>query len=266
MSSVNQRPFIRNNLVTLVAIALFQLTTGVAMAFAPEGFENLSLLNRGLPTGGLVTAASYSNPIWTSDYESLEVIGNVPLGFNLLTFGGKATVANKFGDRTAYFTRFDLGIGQDSSFSVKWAHEDWKYISASKDALGAEGNFVWRLSDFGDGFYCVFGANYRYIKQRWDSPWWAPLNTNTKDREWYFTGVAGFKIMLDDISFYTIDANIRDAFSYYPLDNVAFDGKLYLGNGRGSFFNIFGGVRTSAIWVGTIYPSNYYAGIGLTVY
>jgi hypothetical protein len=247
-------------------VLVWNLTTSVASAFPPEGFENYAILNRGFTTGGLSTSMMYSHPVWTGDYESFDVIGNVPIGNDVLTFGGRATVANYFGDRTAYFARYDWTWAETMGMSFKWAHEDWKYISTSKDAFGGELNFLWPMGEAAQsGLYFTVGANYRYIKQRWDSPWWAPLNTNTKDREWFFVGCLGYKFSLGKYSFWTLDANTRDAFGYYALDNVAFDTKFYVGS-QTFLFNILFGVRTSATWVGTMYPSNYYGGIGFTVY
>lgn len=241
------------------------LTTSVALAFAPEGFENFAVLNNGKSTAGVSTVLQYSNPAWTSDHESLEAIGNVPLfEKDLLTFGGQVTVANTWGDRSAYFARYDWLLGRTMSLSLKWAHEDWKYISASKDAFGLELNTLWALGKSG-GVYFGGGVYHRLLRQRWDEDWWIPLNSRTKDRETYFSGVLGFKMPITQTSFYTVDINTRDAWGYYGLDHIAWDGAFYLG-GKGLFFKITAGIRTSAMWMGTAYAANPYVGFGFVAH
>lgn len=241
------------------------LTCSVGHALVPEGVENFGILNAGKPTAGVGSALTYTNPVWTTDYESLDVIGNAPIfNGNLLTFGGQVTVANKWGDRTGYFFRYDQLLGGTSSVSLKWGHSDWKYIQSSRDSYGLEFNKVWQNEDKG-AIYFSIGGYYRLLRQRWDEDWWVPLNSKTKDREGYFTVLLGMKSMLNENSFYTVDMNIRDAWAYYGLDNFAWDLSFYFGGG-GLYFKVFGGIRSSATWVGTAYPAQQYVGFGFVSY
>lgn len=242
-------------------VALVTLTSSVAFSFVPEGFENFAILNLGMPSTGVSSQLQYTNPIWSADSESLDVVGNTPLfEDNLLTFGGQATVANKWGDRTAYFLRYDWILGDTTSLSFKWAHADWKYVMSSKDSYGVELNSMWQWG-MDSGVYFGFGGYYRLLRQSWDEEWWVPFNSRTKDREGYFTAILGMKHQMTMSSFYTFDINVRDTWAYYGLDNVAWDLAFYLG-GRGLYLKVTAGLRTSATWVGTMYPASQYVGFG----
>lgn len=240
------------------------LMPGVSLSAVPEGLENFGLLNAGSPSTSLSTLISYTNPAWSSDYSSFESIGSTPLGGDLLTFGGKVTIANEYGDRSAYFLRYDWILGGTNSLSLKWSHEDWKFISSSKDSFGLEYSHYFSVAGSVSAYFS-FGGYYRYLKQKWNDPWWGPLNLNTKDRETYFTGTAGFQSKWSESFFYTFDINIRDAFSYYSLDHVAYELNLYMG-AKGFYWKLYGGVRTSAVWVGTAYPAIVYGGLGFVVH
>jgi hypothetical protein len=174
---------------------------------------------------------------------------------------GHGWMANKWGDRSGYFLRYDWMLGRTTSLSFKWAHADWKYISTSKDSYGLEFNTMW-LWGLDSGIYMSAGGYYRLLRQRWDEDWWVPFNSQTKDREGYFTAAIGMKYQMTDELFYTMDINTRDAWAYYGLDNVAWDLAFYFGK-DGLYFKLTGGIRSSATWVGTVAPANQYIGFGI---
>lgn len=237
----------------------------VAFGAISEGLNNFTIFNKAGTSSSLSPQIQYAKPVWTTAYSMFEAIASTPLGSNLLTYGAKVNVGSAYGDRDAYLLRYDFIFAGTSSLSLKWTHEDWKYISTSKDSFGFEYNSYVPILDK-SGVYGCIGGYYRYLKQKWNDPWWSPFNYNTKDQEYYFTGALGWKMALGEKSFYTFDLNIRDAWAYYGLDNVAFDLNFYLNGGPNFLWKLNAGTRSSALWVGTLYPSIYYFGVGFVIY
>ncbi len=254
-------PYIR--IVTSFFLALSMPC--VVLANPPEGLDNFAIHNKGKTSSSLSPLVSYAKSAWISPYSTLEAVASTPLAKNLLTYGAKVNVGGAYGDRSSYLLRYDWIFTPTSSLSLKWSHEDWKYISTAKDSYGVEYNYFIAVGDR-SGLYGSIGGYYRFLKQRWNKPWWSPFNFNTKDQEYYFTGALGWKGSLSETSYFTFDMNVRDTWSYYNFDNVAFDFNFYLGTGKNFVWRINGGVRTSAIWSGTMYPSQYYGGLGFVVF
>ena len=246
----------------LIAVAL--LTRGVGHASPPEGLSNYGVLNKGKAGKSLESILTYNSPVFRADDQSLDVISSLPAGGNLITVGGRATIASTYGEKAGYLLRYDWMVGQQSSLSLRWTHEEWKYIATSKESFGFEFNVANPLQS--GGLYLAAGGFYRLVKQRWNSPWWSPFNFNTEDRDGFISGLIGWKFSLGERNLYTFDMNIRDTFSYYSLDHIAFDNNFYFSGGGNFYWRILLGVRTSADWVGTMYPAIYYGGIGFVAY
>lgn len=249
----------------VVIFALSPLICSVSFGFVPEGLDNFGLNGHGQGTTSISTAIDYRNVKWLSDYESFQLIAGIPVGSSQLTYGGRATVANTWGDRTSYFARYDLRFGDTSSLGLKWIHTDWKFISSSKDTLAFDFNsfFDWGPKS---GFYVSIGGYYRWLRQRWNDPWWTPFSFSTQDQQGMMQACVGWQKSLGKESYLTFDINTRDSFEYYNLDNMAIDLSINIGGGPGFYWNLFGGTRTSASFVGTMMASEIYAGAGFTVY
>ncbi|MGE3973966.1 MAG: hypothetical protein AB7F59_05515 [Bdellovibrionales bacterium] len=249
-------------------VAAVLLTSGVSIALPPEGFENFALIGRGKGTRSLAIDGMYNRPAWRSDSESLQFYAGWPTeNKNYLTVGARSLAAPQFGDRFAAFARWDWTFFDVTSIAIKYIHEEWRYIATSKETWALDYNFFIPFGEQKTGFYFSLGAYYRWMKQRWNDPWSSPLNYNTKDQEWFFQSVMGWQVGLGDTgSYMTFDWNLRDQFSYYNFDNMAFDLSLNFDGGDSFLFRLTSGVRTSALTMGTGYPAEYYGGMGFVIY
>ncbi|HEX4925532.1 MAG TPA: hypothetical protein VFV50_15670 [Bdellovibrionales bacterium] len=242
------------------------LTCSVAAALPPEGFENVTLIGRGKGSTQYAPALTYVSPVWRDVYQGAQFELGLPAGTNYASFGARSSLSPEWGDRDAYYARFDYVMLQASSLSFKWMHENWRYIASAKESIGLEYNVFFGFNGRKSGMYGTFGGYYRWLKQRWNDPWWSPLNLNTEDHEGYFVFVLGWQSSIGTSgSYFTFDVNNRDPFSYYTMDNLAFDLGLNIDLGR-TLWRVVAGVRTSALTMGTGAISETYGSIGLVFY
>jgi hypothetical protein len=211
---------------------------------------------------------TYNRPAWRPDYESVQAnLGLATASGNYFTVGGRTLVSPKFADRFAAYLRYDLILWGLTSVALKYIHEEWRYLSSSKETWSLDYNFLVPVGQGRSGFYMTFGAYYRFLKQRWDAPWSSPFNYNTRDQEWFFHSVMGWQFALGSSGTYlTFDWNLRDQFSYYNFDNMAFDSSIHFDGGDHFIFKLDFGIRTSALTMGAGYPAEYFGGLGMKVY
>lgn len=246
----------------LLCILPSLLTCGIAWSLPPEGLESFALIGSGQSTS-ITTHLGYVSPKWTSNYQTLNAyFGRPTFSKGFLTYGASVTVGENFGARDAYFVRHDFQLISTNSISIKLLHEDYKYIPSGHDSVAIEFNNYIAWTE-GSGTYLSVGIFNKWNKYMWNGPWWIPMYLNTNDSYAFFTATLGFKKLIGERSFFTLDANTRDPFSYYSLDHVGFDWNLNLAVGESSFVRILLGLRTTAFWMGTMTPSSYQAMIGL---
>jgi hypothetical protein len=242
------------------------MTASVARALPPEGFESFTLFGSGKTAPYLSGALTYQRPVYRDDYASLEVVKAFTNGSDLITVGARSMISPTIGDRDAYFLRYDLTVFQTSSLGLKLIHENWRYISSSKDSIGIDYNIYFGSPRLRSGVYVSLGGYYRYLKQRWNDPWWTPTNLNTQDQEGYALFVLGVQGSLGNSgSFFTFDINTRDHFSYYNMDNMAFDLALNLDSNH-LLWQFIMGFRTTALTMGTASLSESYLSFGFLAY
>jgi len=241
------------------------LTTSVSYALPPEGFENFAVVNGGKLESFFELGFLHQSPAWRNDFQSADMIAGIKTPNNLLTFGGKSMVSPYSGERSAFFGRYDWTFAKTNSFALKYIHEAWSYIASAKETWSADFNFFAPLGSGSAGYYITFGYYYRWLKQRWNSDWGNPLNYDTRDQESWFQGVSGFKIPMSKDNFVSFDINWRDNFSYYNFDNMAFDLGFYFPS-QSSLLKVHGGLRSSALTMGSGFVSEYYAGLAIQYY
>lgn len=248
----------------IIVYLLILITHGVVHAAPTEGFEATTLYGRELvPKTYFMANIGYENPPWRSDSEFIEAIGSFSTDAgNMFTFGTNLTVANTRGDRSHYMFKYDQFLWRSGSISFKWAHQDLKYISSSRDFAGLDFNVFFPTGEWG-GFYLSLGTYYRWLKQRWNAPWWSPLNLETQDQEAFVHGTIGFQFPLFESSFWTLDLNAKDAFIYYGVDHLAFDATINFNLEENLYLRTLFSVRTSASWMGTMMPAIYTFSVGI---
>jgi len=235
------------NLQTILITAFLAFFCHSAQAVPPEGLEGFSILGNGKPKeASFYSNVGYVNPSFTSDYETFQVYGGTltPLK-NYISAGGSMTVGNKFGDRAAYFARYDWTFWR-SSFGIKWAHEDYRYINAGKNSIGLDFNSSIGVTKK-SGAYISIGVFDRWINYRWNQPSWSPINFGGEDHQANLQGCLGIFVgEFLGTSFTTLDVNTKDVFSYYNLDNVGIDTTFNWGEGN-RFFRLTAGARFSGV-------------------
>lgn len=242
------------------------LTTSVAGALPPEGFENVTLLGRGTASKYYSAAITHQKPIWRSSFQSAQYYFGLPVGSDYFTAGVRSSITPSWGDRDAYFLRYDFVMLKSSSFSFKWMHENWRYISTSKESAGFEYNLFYGAEGRRSGVYLSLGYYHRWLKQAWNDPWWSPFNLDTQDQEGYATFTLGWQTAFGtNGSYFTVDMNSRDPYSYYTMDNIAFDLGLNFNAGKFIVRTVVG-MRTSALFMGTGAVSEYYGSLGIVSY
>jgi len=115
-------------LQALLMILGLVMTGSVAHALPPEGFENFTLIGRTLPTSYYSAGVGHHRPAWRKEFQDVHLFYGTPAGSNYFTFGAKASVTPSWGDRDAYFARYDFRVFESSSFAFTWMHENWRYI------------------------------------------------------------------------------------------------------------------------------------------
>jgi hypothetical protein len=171
------------------------------------------------------------------------------------------TAGNKFADRDAYFGKFDYTFW-GSSIGLKILHEDFRYIEAGKNSVGADFNTFFRIGAT-SGLYLSIGGFYRVINYRWNKNSWSPASFDGEDRQSNWQGCFGFyKAGLIGSSLTTLDINTKDSFSYYNMDNIAVDLGMHWGDAK-SMLKLAGGVRLSGVSGAVPDISDYHATIGL---
>jgi hypothetical protein len=252
----------RKTFLSLMAI----LTCSVANGLPTEGFESFTLYGNGTLPPFHRFEVTHQKPVWRNEFQNIQYVGGTTLGENYLSYGARTTLGPQWGDRDAYFLRYDYTIFKVTSLAVKLMHENWRYISTSKDTFGLEYNAYFGFQGQRSGAYFSFGGYYRWLKQSWNDPWWSPMNLNTEDQEGYFQFVFGWQKSLGSGgSFLTLDINNRDAFSYYTMDNLGFDLALNLDSG-GIVWRAGVGARTSALTMGTGSTSETYGSLGILIH
>lgn len=254
---------------TLCASFLFfgvVLTGSVAQALPSEGFENFTLLGRGTASSYYSASIADQKPVWRQEFQSAQYYWGTPVGTNYFTAGARVSFTPSWGDRDAYFLRFDYRVFQSTSFAFKAMHENWRYISTAKESAGLEYNTFFGLDGRKSGMYATFGYYHRWLKQAWNEPWWAPTNLTTSDQEGYFLFALGWQTAFGTSgSHFTLDMNNRDPYSYYTMDNIAFDLGLNIDAGK-LIWRVVLGMRTAALFMGTGSVSEYYGSIGIISY
>lgn len=178
---------------------------------------------------------------------------------DLYTLGAGSSFTEDNKDRNAFFIRYDWLFGDRNSLSFKWTFEQWRYIRAAKDSIGLEYNSFINFSK--RGLYLSFGYYHRWLKQRWNKNASHPLNFDTKDHEGFFTFCLGW-LWGNKENYWTFDINSRDDFSYYNLNNIAFD-LNYHRHWAGNYIKAFVSVRTSGVLVGVGTYNQVTSGLGL---
>ncbi len=204
-------------------LTLFSIfTASLVWAVPPEGVEMALLNKEARPGSQLYANLGFVNPVWTSDYESLQsYVSIMNSKKNVFSYGVLLTAGNSFGDRDAYFVRYDQTF-YSQSLSLKLAHLDFRFLGAGKNTLSLDYN-----ASFGavqkSRFYFSGGLYYRASLYSWDPQPWNPLNFNTEDHEYYFEMCFGNKTVFSQSFYVTVDMNNRDPFVAYNGDNLAFD-------------------------------------------
>jgi len=253
---------IKNFLGPIAGLFLGSLTLSVSQALPPEGLENFGLLGNGQGHSSFALGVGYQNPVWKNDFETVETITSFALDKDLLTIGAKSDAAPKWADRWSVFLRYDFTFLETHSLALKYIHEEWGYISTAKEAWVLDYNAFIPMGEGGGGFYFALGPYYRWLKQRWDAPWSAFWNYNTNDHEWFFQGLMGWKVMMGQSSYFTLDINLRDRFTYYNLDNSGYDLSFTFPNDE-IVFQIHSGLRSAALFMGAAQPTDYYLTLNL---
>ncbi len=239
---------------------------GAAFGFAPEAFESFALMK----TESNVSIFShllYKNQNFTKSSQIYDIHLSYPTpSKDMVTLGASATVADAFGDKDAYFLRYDFTFYEAThSFSLKLAHEDWKYINTGKDTIGFEINALEPLGT-NSGFYGIIGYYHRWLTGRYSDKWWVPFSGDTNDKEHYFTLAGGFKIGFGEESYATLDINVRDTYRYHHFDSPATDFALHIGLGENFYLRGQTGIRWTSVLSGSGVISEYYGGIGIASY
>lgn len=199
-----------------------------------------------------VTTHSY----WTDGYSYADVI----MGFGkeqIYSFGYKASLHTSENRRDAWFLRYDFLFGEQNSLSFKYIHENWYWLSSGKESIGLSFNSMTSWN-----FYYTVGYYFRWLKQSWDRGAYAPFTFSTDDKEGFVVLVLGWKFELSSGSFWTVDFNNRDSFSYYSSDNWAVDFKYYLPSDTFTI-SILAGFRLSGLFGLAPYPATGYGGLGV---
>jgi hypothetical protein len=84
------------------------MTTDVVWGAPPEGLENFGLLGRGKASTMYSLKGTYSDPTWRGQTTAVEFYGGTPLGGNYLSSGARSNIHPYWGDRSAYFLKYDL--------------------------------------------------------------------------------------------------------------------------------------------------------------
>lgn len=232
-------------------LGLLVLVSTSAWGIPPEGLEAYALLGSSRQASPVFYAnVGYVNPAWASDYETFQTYFSAPIfGNNFFTYGLALTTGNKFGDRDAYFVRYDQTF-RGQSLSLKLAHVDYRFINAGKNTVSLSYN-----ASFGIGkdtsFYFVGGMYYRFSLNSWNRPAWSPTNFNTEDREYYFEGVFGTKLSYGPTFNITMDLNNRDPFYSYNGDYIAYDLTFNFITKNKLTFRITSSTRFAALFAGT---------------
>jgi hypothetical protein len=133
--------------------------------------------------------------------------------------------------------------------------------------MGLDYNVFFPIGSNRNGIYVSMGYYYRWLKQRWNTNWSAPFNFSTDDQEGYAQGELGFQKSIGNAgSYWTLDLNYRDNYSYYHFDNVAFEGTFNAAFSQNFIIRMSVGIRTAALFMGTGSISENFAGLGFVFY
>jgi len=222
-----------------------------ALAIPPEGLEAFSFGGQGKAAPAfLYVQGGYVNPSWETDYETLQSYMSFPTqSGNYWTLGGEVTAGNTFGDRDIYFARYDQ-VFWGQSISLKFTHEDLRYVQAGKNIFSLEYNAGFSIGSAA-GFYFSAGAYYRFNLNSWNTPAWSPVNWNTDDRDSFLEVCVGSRIVISQNSYFTVDINNRDPFLTYNGDDFALDFTLNLVSSDQLTWRLTESTRFSGLLVGT---------------
>lgn len=258
---------LRSILILTACVTLFSqiLTSQVSWAQPPEGFGPIVYQEQrmGEAKGEVKYGLLRQDPAWSRSIEQAEWSFSTPLNsWLILGSGTQFPIAQNGLNRDAYYLRFDFKSGSQTTFAIKWIHQNWYYIMSAKETIAMDYNSSFTL---GGGFalYGTFGIFYRWLKQRWHPAPLDALRFDTNDQEGYFQGIFGIKY-LHATTFWTLDINNRDRFSFYNGDNLGVDFTLNIPWGSTTLFQWLLGARFSSWLAGTAYPSESYSALTLT--
>jgi hypothetical protein len=228
------------------------LAPRIAGAVIPEGLEAFAD-SGGLKRSGsdlLYMNAGYVQPSFADAYYSLEGYASLATkSGNYFTYGAMATTGSQLADRDVYFGRYDLTFS-GQSISLKYAHQDLRYINAGKNIVSLDYNADLKLGREAQ-FYLLAGLYYRFNLNSWNQPSWSPFNFNTEDRDAFIEFCFGSRIKMGQVNYLTVDVNNRDPFLPYNGDNIALDFSLNFVTGRNLTWRITESTRFSGLLAGT---------------
>lgn len=194
---------------------------------------------------------------WTDEYKYGEFLIGAGRTNNLL-LGYKSSFDDKNNKRDAWTMRYDLVVGDHNSFSLKYIHQNWYWLEAGKESVGLAFNSSTKI-----GFFYTIGYYVRWLKQKWDPSPYSPFNFETDDEEGFPILVFGWKYLMKGKSYWTLDLNNVDNFSYYSADNWASDFKYFIPI-KSYTLTFSAGIRWSGILALAPYPATGYLGTGIS--
>ncbi|MFK8136801.1 MAG: hypothetical protein AB8E15_00445 [Bdellovibrionales bacterium] len=237
-----------------LTISFLTLVSLKTHGFAPEALESKFIL--GTTDYFIDLGIDRTDNQWRSLYHDFSFHVGWFKESAIWSFGFQKSEELESSSSESFYVRYDWLVGQSSSISFKFLHDNWYWLNTGRESLGIEYNILEQSS-----YYLTLGYYHRWTKQTWDDDPYNPLHFNNEDSEGFFTLIYGF-LFDSEYGTYSIDINNRDDFNYYTSDFWALDSKLYLNSSAEGTLYFKASIRFTGLMGLTLYPGSFLIGMG----